>query len=258
MISDQHIRSYQQTAGPAPTKGILAVLRQYSGVREIYSPTDREQCGPGQGSQDRQRPDIFRLQTVDRTATVLWRVALKADALWLEAAPPGSRGTKPYNRFPGLVLAPELSARLAALPLASVRDVTRACAAAASASAFYNAAAAAAAVAAAADSGAADQGSGGGDRGNSSDGIDARSWSEIVCPAAARRANVSGSSGGPKEAGQRANESDSGGGSCGSMEAGQLRRNIGSCGGSSLPMDSDALVRALARTIITVRHCDVL
>ena len=63
---------------------------------------------------------------------------------------------------------------------------------------------------------------------------------------------------GLKEAGQRANESDSGSGSCGSMKAGQRRRDSGSGGGSSMPVDNVALVRALARTIFTVRYCDVL
>ena len=103
----------------------------------------------------------------------------------------GTRGSETVSRlqsqslFPGLVLAPELISRLAALPPASVRDVTRACAAAASASAFYDSAATAA-IARTSDEGGG--GSGGG-------------WSEVTVGgsrrASATRQTSSGIGGGP-------------------------------------------------------------
>ena len=85
--------------------------------------------------------------------------------------------------FPGLVLAPDLISRLEALPPASVRDVTRACAAAASASAFYDSAATAAIAR------SSDEGGGGGG-----------GWSEVVGGtrrAAATRQTGSGIGGRP-------------------------------------------------------------
>ena len=88
----------------------------------------------------------------------------------------------PWLKFQGLVLAPELRARLAALPLASVQQIIAACDAAMEAAAVplrYHAVTAAAA-------------GGGGNSGGHGDDDDDSGWSEVRRPGARR---VSGGGG---------------------------------------------------------------
>ena len=96
----------------------------------------------------------------------------------------------PWLKFQGLLLAPELRTRLAALPLASVQQVIAACDAAveaAAASLRYNAAATAAA------------GGSGGNGGDYGDDDDGSGWSEVRRPGA-RRVSGGGGGGGRRDA----------------------------------------------------------
>ena len=202
-LTSARYRRYRNVVGGTPTKGILALLKQYNSTHRSV-PMQQQGQSP--------LPDAFRLILVKQTA---WLIGLKSMTFWREAtassaaassvqqrpasstssflphmvAPatispnsnPAASTKNPSHWFPGLELHQKLRDRLAALPPASVQQVIAACDAAVTATTSLRANAAAASASAAV-------GDGGGD---DSDNDDGSGWSEVRRPGARR-----GSSGG--------------------------------------------------------------